>query len=85
MWGVATVDDRIALAPGVLLLTGGGRRDALSGCSVWDTRDWIKRVHRPEAILAGSGQLALLDLSCDSEDASLQILRYLMALQHATD
>ena len=83
MWGVARVDDRIALAPGVLLLTGDERRDAMSGCSVQDTRDWIKSVHRPGSIVAESGQLVRPDLSCDGADASLQILRYLMALQHA--
>ena len=57
VWGVVSVDGRLTLAPGVLLLTGDERWDAISGSSIYDTWEWLKSVHQPEVILDGSGSL----------------------------
>jgi len=57
LWGVVSVDGRLTVAPGVLLLYGDERWDTISGSSIYDTWEWLKSVHHPQVILEGSGSL----------------------------
>lgn len=52
----ASVDGRVTIAPGVLLLFGEKRWDAVCGQS--DVFAWLKLTHRPDATLEGSGSFA---------------------------
>jgi len=51
----ASVDGRIAVSPGVLLLYGDERWQAISGSSTSGVFDWLKFAHKPQATLEGSG------------------------------
>jgi 2,5-diamino-6-(ribosylamino)-4(3H)-pyrimidinone 5'-phosphate reductase len=57
----ASVDGRIAVSPDVLLLYGDERWNAIEAWSPVGESDsafeWLKRVHKPQATLEGSGSL----------------------------
>ncbi|NIS81603.1 MAG: deaminase [Anaerolineales bacterium] len=57
LFGEASLDGRLTLAPDVLLLYGDERWRASAGSS--DVYDWIKSKHQPQAFLEGSGSLVL--------------------------
>jgi hypothetical protein len=51
--GEASVDGRLTVAPGVLLLYGDDRWQAVAGSS--DIFELLKSIHKPQATLKGSG------------------------------
>jgi 2,5-diamino-6-(ribosylamino)-4(3H)-pyrimidinone 5'-phosphate reductase len=55
IYGVASVDGRITTAPGVLLMFGDERWEAVAGSS--DVYRWIQDTHKPQAFIEGSGSL----------------------------
>lgn len=54
----ASVDGRLAVSPGKLLLYGDERWQAIEGESDLNLFNWLKAHHRPGATLEGSGSLA---------------------------
>lgn len=59
VYGIASVDGRLTLAPDVLLLHGDERWDAVAGSS--DVYQWLTSTHKPQAFLEGSGSLVTSD------------------------
>jgi 2,5-diamino-6-(ribosylamino)-4(3H)-pyrimidinone 5'-phosphate reductase len=57
VWGQASVDGRLTLAPGVLLLFGDERWPA--GRADVDIYRWLVSTHRPDAFLEGSSSLVV--------------------------
>jgi 2,5-diamino-6-(ribosylamino)-4(3H)-pyrimidinone 5'-phosphate reductase len=57
VYGVASVDGRLTLAPDVLLLVGDERWEAVAGSS--DVYAWLKATHKPQSFLEGSNSLVL--------------------------
>jgi len=55
IYGQASMDGRLTLAPGVLLMFGDERWEAVAGSS--DVHAWLKSTHRPQAYLEGSNSL----------------------------
>lgn len=55
MFGEASVDGRLTLAPDVLLLFGDERWRAVAGSS--DVYEWVKFLHKPQVFLEGSSSL----------------------------
>jgi hypothetical protein len=55
LFGEASVDGRLTLAPGVLLLFGDERWSAVAGTS--PTSKWVTLVYQPQAYLEGSASL----------------------------
>ncbi len=53
--GVASLDGKITVAPGVLLLYGDERWTAVSGTS--NVVEWLRFTHEPQAFLEGSNSL----------------------------
>lgn len=54
-YSMASVDGRVTIAPGVSLLAGDARWEAITaGVSVEPYR-WVRRTHEPQALLEGSG------------------------------
>jgi RibD C-terminal domain len=51
--GEVSVDGRLTVAPGVLLLYGDERWNTVAGSS--NVFDWVKFIHKPQATLEGSG------------------------------
>jgi 2,5-diamino-6-(ribosylamino)-4(3H)-pyrimidinone 5'-phosphate reductase len=54
--GGASVDGRLTIAPGVLLMFGDKRWDSIAG-SDEEIAHWIREKHKPQAYLEGSGSL----------------------------
>ena len=54
--GTVSVDGRLTLAPGVLLMFGDERWQAVAGES--DIANWLMMLHQPQAYFEGSGSLA---------------------------
>lgn len=59
IYGTVSLDGRLTMAPGVLLLYGDQRWEAVSGAS--DVYEWLKFTHQPQAFLEGSGSLVTGD------------------------
>jgi len=55
VWQQASVDGRLAISPGYLLLYGDERWTAIQGSSEFDAFEWIKAYHNAGATLEGSG------------------------------
>jgi 2,5-diamino-6-(ribosylamino)-4(3H)-pyrimidinone 5'-phosphate reductase len=56
IYGGASADGRLTLAPGVLLMFGDKRWDAIAG-SDEEIANWIRQKHKPQLYLEGSGSL----------------------------
>lgn len=56
IYGGASADGRLTLAPGVLLMFGDKRWDAIAG-SDEEIANWIREKHRPQLYLEGSSSL----------------------------
>ena len=61
----ASVDGRLAVSPGKLLLYGDERWQALAGKSDFDVFHWLKALHKPGATLEGSGSFVREDQEPD--------------------
>jgi 2,5-diamino-6-(ribosylamino)-4(3H)-pyrimidinone 5'-phosphate reductase len=59
VYGEVSVDGRLTLAPGVLLLYGDERWQAVAGSS--DVFEWLKLTHKPQSYLEGSASLVRSD------------------------
>jgi len=60
IYGAASVDGRLTLAPGVLLMFGDKRWDSIAGSDEGITH-WLREKHKPQAYLEGSGSLVTLN------------------------
>jgi len=56
IYGGASVDGRLTIAPGVLLMFGDKRWDSIAG-SDEEIANWLREKHKPQAYLEGSGSL----------------------------
>jgi 2,5-diamino-6-(ribosylamino)-4(3H)-pyrimidinone 5'-phosphate reductase len=56
IFGGASVDGRLTIAPGVLLMFGDKRWDSIAG-SDEEIANWLREKHKPQAYLEGSGSL----------------------------
>jgi len=56
IYGGASVDGRLTVAPGVLLMFGDKRWDSIAG-SDEEINQWLRERHKPQAYLEGSGSL----------------------------
>jgi hypothetical protein len=56
IYGGASVDGRLTIAPGVLLMFGDKRWDSIAG-SDEEIASWLREKHKPQAYLEGSGSL----------------------------
>jgi len=56
IYGSVSVDGRLTLAPGVLLMFGDQRWNAIAG-SDEEIANWLRVTHEPQAYLEGSGSL----------------------------
>lgn len=56
VYGEASVDGRLTIAPGVLLMFGDERWDSIAGSNDEITH-WLREKHKPQAYLEGSGSL----------------------------
>ena len=56
IYGCASVDGRLTIAPGVLLMFGDKRWDSIAG-SDEEIATWLRTKHQPQAYLEGSGSL----------------------------
>ena len=56
IYGGASVDGRLTIAPGVLLMFGDRKWDSIAG-SDEETANWLREKHKPQAYLEGSGSL----------------------------
>jgi len=56
VYGGASVDGRLTVAPGVLLMFGDKRWNAVAG-SDEGIANWLRCEHKPQAYLEGSGSL----------------------------
>lgn len=57
LFGQVSVDGRLTLAPGVLLMFGDERWQAVAGSS--EVHKWLVSIHKPQAYLEGSGSLVV--------------------------
>lgn len=55
LYGETSLDGRLTLAPGVLLMFGDERWQAVAGSS--DTQKWVESIHKPQAFLEGIASL----------------------------
>ncbi len=56
LYGCASVDGRLTIAPGVLLMFGDKRWESIAG-SDEEVANWLRTKHKPQAYLEGSGSL----------------------------
>ncbi len=56
LYGISSIDGRVTLAPGVLLMFGDKRWEEIAGSDT-QTADWLRNTHKPTAYLEGSGSL----------------------------
>jgi len=56
LYGCASVDGRLTIAPGILLMFGDKRWNSIAG-SDEEIADWLRTKHKPQAYLEGSGSL----------------------------
>lgn len=56
IYGGVTLDGRLTIAPGVLLMFGDERWDSFAG-SDEEIANWLREKHKPQAYLEGSGSL----------------------------
>jgi riboflavin biosynthesis pyrimidine reductase len=56
IYGGASVDGRLTIAPGVLLMFGDEKWDSFAG-SDKEISNWLREKHKPQAYLEGSGSL----------------------------
>ncbi len=56
IYGGASIDGRLTIAPGVLLMFGDKRWDSIAG-SDEEIDHWLREKHKPQAYLEGSGSL----------------------------
>ena len=56
IYGGASVDGRLTIAPGVLLMFGDKRWDSIAG-SDEEINQWLREKHKPQAYFEGSGSL----------------------------
>jgi hypothetical protein len=58
IYGGVSVDGRLTIAPGVLLMFGDKRWDSIAG-SDEEIDNWLREKHKPQAYLEGSGSLVM--------------------------
>ena len=56
IYGETSVDGRLTIAPGVLLMFGDERWDSIAGIDE-EITNWLREKHKPQAYLEGSGSL----------------------------
>lgn len=54
-YSMASVDGRVTIAPGVSLLAGDPRWEAITAGVAVEPYRWVRRTHDPQALLEGSG------------------------------
>jgi riboflavin biosynthesis pyrimidine reductase len=59
IFGEVSVDGRLTIAPGVLLMFGDERWQAVAGSS--EVGQWLRSIHQPQAYLEGSASLVTED------------------------
>ena len=59
-YNLASIDGRLTIAPGVSLMTGDPRWDAIAAGEA-DPYEWVRRFHDPQVLLEGSGSFVADD------------------------